>query len=118
MSKKSYKQMQNRLYREIKQRIKAEEETRFIRRIVSTKPVIQRQKIDCLRIRQSIPRFMISNGVDYKEVVEYNLVAPIVKKMCEDGYINLSVEEKDYGFETMCEIEATVYITKPPKEID
>ena len=78
MGKKSYKQLQNRLYREIKRRIIAEQSAR-----VQLKLTVYDRKIDVIKARQLID----CGEMLPDEFVKKELVRIIANKLYEEGYI-------------------------------
>ena len=115
MSKKSYKRHQNRLYREIKRRIIAEQRL--------LKPVrFERceRKIETLKIRNIIPDY-IKQTKEYIEFVRSDMTKQIMKKLVEDGYVKFNYSgdyhriAEDEEVMHISEIEATLNVIKPFK---
>lgn len=116
MSKKSYRRNQNRLYREIKRRIIAEDRllkpVRFVR---------CEQKIETIKIRSGIPEY-IEQTKEYIEFVKSDMTKQIVKKLVEDGYVKFNyfgdyhriAEDKEVM--NISEIEAMICVVKPMRE--
>ena len=116
MSKKTYKHIQNRLYREIKRRIIAEnrliEPVRFIK---------HEQKVDTIKINNILPNH-IDQTKEYIEFVKSDMANQIVKKLVEDGYIKFNYYGNyhriadDEEVKIISEIEARIYVVKPTWE--
>ena len=81
MSKKSYKRNQNRLYREIKRRVIAENQ--IIKPISFVKC---EQKIETLKIRHIIPDY-IEDSKENIELIKSDMAIQIAKKLVEDDYV-------------------------------
>lgn len=116
MSKKSYKRNQNRLYREIKRRILAED--RLFKPVRFGKC---EQKIETIKIRSIVPEY-IEQTKEYIEFVKSDMAKQIVKKLVEDGYVKFNCYG-DYRriadneeVKIISEIEAKVYVVKPTWE--
>lgn len=112
MSKKSYKRNQNRLYREIKRRIIAENGL-----LKPNRFEIYEGKIDTIKIRNIVPEY-IEQTKQYIEFIKLNMTKGIVKKLVEDGYINFTYYgdyriAEDEEVKNISEIEATLNVTKP-----
>ena len=113
MNKKSYKRNQNRLYREIKRRIIAED--RLLKPVRFAKC---ERKIDTIKIRSIVPEY-IEHTKEYIEFVKSDMTKGIMKKLVEDGYIkfNCSGEyiriAEDEEVMNISEIEATLNVVKP-----
>ena len=84
MSKKSYKSIQNRLYREIKRRIIAENQ--LLKPIQFTK--IER-KIETIKIKEIIPDY-IEGTKENIEIIKSDMVNQIMKQLIENDYIKFS----------------------------
>lgn len=90
MSKKSYKQLQNRLYREIKRRKIAE--------MLSNRSCtvhIERPKIETLKVDKIIPLSVLN---DYSEegimtYVKTDVARSMCNKLIADGYITFETKE-------------------------
>lgn len=84
MSKKSYKKLQNRLYREIKRRIIAEKRPLAFARTIY-KPIDP--EIDTLAIKRVFPSFYVSeNNPKLVEFIKQDLARQITDKLLADGY--------------------------------
>ena len=84
MSKKSYKKLQNRLYREIKRRIIAEKRPLAFTRTIY-KPI--NPEIDTLKIERIFPPFDISeNNPKLVEFIKQDMAREITNKLLADGY--------------------------------
>jgi len=115
MSKKSYKRHQNRLYREIKRRIVAEE-----RLLKPVRFIKCERKIETIKIRNIIPDY-IEQTKEYIEFVESEMTKQIMKKLVEDCYIKFNYSgdyhriADDEEVMNISEIEATLNVVKPFK---
>jgi len=116
MSKKSYKRNQNRLYREIKRRIIAED--RLLKPVRFGKC---EQKIDTIKIRSAVPEY-IEQTKEYIEFVKLDMTKEIAKKLVDDGYIKFNYfgdyyrVADDEEVKNISEIEARIYVVKPTWE--
>ena len=110
MKKKTYKQMQNRLYREIKRRIEAEKRIKI--------PLELRtdgRQIDTIKIRNTIPCRMCTK--DNRHMVMSIMANKIAARLLADQYIVFYSREDNYVLITdTIEIEARLDVVKP-KEI-
>ena len=113
MSKKSYKRNQNRLYREIKRRIIAED-----RLLKPVRFVKCEQKIETIKIRNMLPDY-IERTKEYIEFVKSDMTKQIMKKLVEDGHLKFNYYDKyqriddDEEVMNISEIEATLNVVKP-----
>lgn len=113
MSKKSYKRNQNRLYREIKRRIIAE--NRLLKPVQFVK---YEQKVETIKIRRTLPD-IIEQTKEYIEFVKSDMAKEIVKKLVEDGYVKFNYSgdyhhvADDEEVMNISEIEARVCVIKP-----
>ena len=109
MSKKSYKRNQNRLYREIKRRIIAEQASKFPVPVVE----IHRDIIETLAIRKIVPNHLIR----YIEFVKTDMANEIASKLVAEGFVEfLSSENKHVPIADVTEIEARIRVVKPTQE--
>jgi len=113
MSKKSYKRNQNRLYREIKRRIIAEQ--RLLKPVRFTRC---ERKIETLKIRNIIPEYI----EDKKEFIEYaksDIARQITQKLISDGYLKFNYYgdyipiATDEEVMDVKEIEAVLNVVQP-----
>ena len=115
MSKKSYKRNQNRLYREIKRRIIAED--RLLKPVRFGKC---ERKIETIKIRSIVPEY-IEQTKEYIEFVKLDMTKGIVEKLIEDGYIKFNYFgdyhriAEDEEVKNISEIEAKLYVVRPPE---
>lgn len=109
MSKKSYKRNQNRLYREIKRRMIAEQAMKF------PVPVhIEHRNFDTLVVRNLINKRMIPpNTTEYSEYIKRDMAHHLANKLMDEGYISYSTREDQYGpiFDN-AEIEARINVVR------
>ena len=87
MSKKSYKRNQNRLYREIKRRIIAEQQL-----LKPVQFVKCERKFETLKIRSVVPHYA-AQDLDF---IKHDMATKIARKLIEDGYV--AFFEHDYDF--------------------
>ncbi len=109
MSKKSYKRNQNRLYREIKRRIIAEQAMK------TTVPVhIEHRNFDTLVIRKLIDKRMISpNTTEYSEYIKRDVAHQLANKLMDEGYISyFTREDSDEPIFDNAEIEARIMVVR------
>ncbi len=108
MSKKSYKRNQNRLYREIKRRIIAEQAAMF------PVPVIEIHKdIETLAIRNIVPNYLARKI----EFVKTDMANKIARKLVAEGFVEFFSRENKYEpIADATEIEARIYVVKPKQE--
>ena len=105
MSKKSYKRNQNRLYREIKKRIIAEQASKF------PAPVIE--------IRRDIKTLAIKNIVHNRllheiKFVKTEMANKLARKLVAEGFVEFFSNETPIADAT--EIEARICVAKPMQE--
>ena len=109
MKKRTYKKMQNRLYREIKRRMIAEQAMMF------PVPVhIERLNIDTLVTRHLVNKKMIPpNTIEYSEYVKRDMAHQLADKLMDEGYITYFTMERptDLIYDTM-EIEARIKVAR------
>ena len=105
MSKKSYKRNQNRLYREIKRRITAEQALKF------PVPVVEiHRDIETLAIRNIVPHHLVREI----EFVKMDMANKIAKKLVAEGYVEFFCSENKYTpLDYAAEIEARICVVKP-----
>lgn len=108
MSKKSYKQLQNRLYREIKRRIMAEQAAKF------PVPVIEIHRgIETLAIRNIVPNYLAREI----EFVKTDMANQIARKLVAEGFVEFFSSENKYApIADSTEIEARIHVVKPMLE--
>lgn len=103
MSKKSYKRNQNRLYREIKRRIIAEQALKF------PVPIIQiHRDIETLAIRNIVPNYLVREI----EFVKTDMANKIARKLVAEGFVEFC-ENKYEPIADVTEIEARICVVKP-----
>lgn len=105
MSKKSYKRNQNRLYREIKRRIIAEQASRM------PVPVIEvHRDIETLAIRNIVPNHLACDI----EFVKTEMANKIARKLVAEGFVEFFSSENKYEpIADATEIEARIFVAKP-----
>lgn len=109
MSKKSYKRNQNRLYREIKRRMIAEQAMMF------PVPVhIEHRNFDTLAVRHLINKRMIPpNTTEYTEYIKRDMAHQLADKLKDEGYITyFTREEPDEPIFDNVEIEARIMVAR------
>lgn len=108
MSKKSYKRNHNRLYREIKRRIIAEQALKF------PVPVIEiHRDIETLAIRNIVPNYFAREI----EFVKTDMANELARKLVAEGFVEFFSRENKYGPITdTTEIEARICVVKPTQE--
>ena len=110
MKKKTYKQMKNRLYREIKRRMMFEQVSKF------PVPVhVEHRNFDVLAIRQTIDKRMIPPNYDeYSKMIQRDMAYKMADKLMDEGYIcYYTSEDPSYPFYEYGEIEARLEVAKP-----
>lgn len=113
MSKKSYKRNQNRLYREIKRRIIAE--NKLLKPVQFVK---YEQKVETIKIRRTLSDY-IEPTKEYIEFVKSDVTKQIVKKLVKDGYVEFNYSGNynriadDEEVMNISEIEARICVVKP-----
>ena len=108
MKKKTYKQMQNRLYREIKRRILAERPLMKPVQFVKCE-----RKIDTIKIESMIPHY-IAAYEDAEIFIKQDFARKIVNKLIADGYIEFrSAYEPASSIPNCTRIEARLDVLKP-----
>lgn len=107
MSKKSYKRNQNRLYREIKRRIVAEQAAKM------PVPVIEiHRDIKTLAIRNIVPNHLVREEIEF---VKTDMANKIARKLVAEGFVEFFSSENKYEPDTT-EIEARIYVAKQTQE--
>jgi hypothetical protein len=109
MKKRTYKQMQNRLYREIKRRMIAEQTMKL------TVPVhIEHRNFDTLVVRHLINKRMIPpNTTEYTEYIKRDMAHQLADKLKDEGYITyFTREEPDEMIFDNAEIEARIMVAR------
>ena len=108
MSKKSYKRNQNRLYREIKRRIIAEQISNF------PVPVIKIDRdIETLAIRNIVPNYLVREI----EFVKSDMANKLASKLVAEGFVEFFSSENKYApIADATEIEARSSVVKPTQE--
>ena len=108
MSKKSYKRNQNRLYREIKRRIIAEQALKF------PVPVVEiHRDIETLAIKNIVHNRLLNEIV----LVKTEMANKLARKLVDEGYVKfLSRENKYAPITDVTEIEARICVVKPIQE--
>lgn len=113
MSKKSYKRHQNRLYREIKRRIIAED-----RLLKPVRFVKCERQVETIKIKSAVSEY-IEQTKEYIEFIKSDMIEQIVKKLIEDGYVQFNYSgnyhriAEDEEARNISEIEATLNVVKP-----
>ena len=108
MSKKSYRRNQNRLYREIKRRIIAEQAAKF------PVPVITiHRDIETLAIRNVVPNYLVREI----EFVKTEMANKLARKLVAEGFVEFFSSENKYEpIADSTEIEARICVVKPTHE--
>jgi len=108
LSKKSYKRNQNRLYREIKRRIIAEQALKF------PVPVIEiHRDIETLAIKNIVPNDL----VHHIEFVKTDMANKLARKLVAEGFVEFFSSENKYEpIADVTEIEARIRVVKPMHE--
>ena len=113
MSKKSYKRNQNRLYKEIKRRMIAEQ--KLLRPVSIVKC---ERKIETLNVINIVPEYMEQT----KEVIEYiknDMARQMTRRLIDNGYVQYKYFGKyqriadDEEVMDIKEIEATLNVVRP-----
>lgn len=114
MSKKSYKRMKNRLYREIKARIVAEKKLCLPDRFW---PARETRHVDTLKVSR---RHTQRAGVLEERILDYekeSIARMFAVKLLEDGYISFHTESLEAGEYSEVRIDATLDVVKPREGI-
>ena len=109
MKKRTYKQMQNRLYREIKRRMIAEQTMKF------TVPIhIEHRNFDTLAIRRLVDNRTIPvNTAEYSEYIKRDMAHQLADKLMAEGYISyFTREELNEPLFDNAEIEARINVVR------
>lgn len=109
MNKKSYKRNQNRLYREIKRRILAEQALKF------PIPVIEvHRDIKTLAVRNHVPNYYLISEVEF---VKMDMANKLARKLIAEGLVEFFSSKNEYEpIMDTTEIEARIYVAEPPQE--
>lgn len=107
MKKKTYKQMQNRLYREIKRRMIAEK-----RIMIPLEVRTDGRQIDTLEIRNIIPYRMCVG--DYEHIIKSAIANKLATKLIADQYVMFYTHKSQYEptIDSL-EIRARIDVAKP-----
>lgn len=109
MSKKSYKRNQNRLYREIKRRIIAEQALKFPVPVIE----IHRDDIETLAIKHIVHTRLL-NEIEFVKMEMPNRLA---RKLVAEGFVEFFSRENKYEpMADVAEIEARIRVLKPMQE--
>ena len=106
MSKKSYKRNQNRLYREIKRRIIAEQKIQNHIKFIKCE-----REIETLKINQIVPYHL----EDHLEIIKQDMAKQIARKLIADGYIIFNTHKYDYH---LAENEIVTNVTEIEARLD
>ena len=107
MSKKAYKRNQNRLYREIKRRIAAEQ---VLKMPVTVKEVIH-SDIKTIAIRRIVPNYSIHDDIEFMKTAMVNKLA---RKLVAEGFVEFISSKNNYEpIADVTEIEARICVVKP-----
>ena len=114
MSKKSYKRMQNRLYREIKARMIAEKKLDLP---VQFLPVRETRHVDTLKVSRKHMELagVCSNG--YTECEKEAIARMFGERLLKDGYIDFHTEYIEEGMYQEVRIDATLDVVRPMEGI-
>ena len=114
MSKKSYKRMQNRLYREIKARMIAEKKLDLP---VQFLPVRETRHVVTLKVsRGHTERAGISND-EYMNYEKEAIARMFGERLLKDGYIDFHTEYIEEGMYQEVRIDATLDVVRPMEGI-
>ena len=117
MKKRTYKRMQNRLYREIKRRIFAEKRADCLI-INQQKMVYVDRDVETLKVRKIVPGY-IEQTKEYLEDIRSDMAKQITQRLIADGYLKFNYGGKyiqiaeDEEVMDIKEIEATLNVVKP-----
>ena len=114
MSKKSYKRMQNRLYREIKARIIAEKKLDLP---VQFWPVRETRHIDTLKVSSRRTEPAGYNTDEFMEYEKARIAMMFADKLLEDGYIDFHTEKLEEGMYLEVCTDARLDVVKPREGI-
>ena len=106
MSKKSFKKLQNKLYREIKRRIQAEAAARFPVPIVRVE-----SKIDTLKIRKLIQTQYLIFNEGFTDYVRREMAGQMADTLLKEGYIEFRSGERR-GLYDCIEVEARLKVVR------
>ena len=109
MSKKSYKHIQNRLYREIKRRIIAEQVLKF-----PIPVAVQTNKdIETIAVQNIVPNHL-ANEIEF---VKVDMANKIARKLVDEGFVEFLSNENEYvPIANTTEIKARIYVVRPTQE--
>ena len=108
MKKRTYKQMQNRLYREIKRRM-------MLERMPVPICKIEQRKIETMAMCYRIDNYKIKQiGPDYDEFVKREIAFNICDKLLEQGYFIFKTQTDSYGpIDDYTEIMGKIDVVRP-----
>ena len=109
MKKRTYKRMQNRLYREIKRRMLLEHSLAF-----PPKVCVEQRKIETLAVRRNFPAQMVRECDGYEKQVKHEMAYAIAQKLCEDDYVVFFTHDDKYMKPVdRYELEARLDVVRP-----
>lgn len=114
MSKKSYKKLQNRLYREIKARIIAEKKLNMPVRFW---PARETRHIDTLKVSSRHTELAGYSTDGFMGYEKERIARMFADKLLEDGYIDFHTEMMEEGMYLEVYIDATLDVVKPREGI-
>ncbi len=109
MSKKSYKKIQNQLYREIKKRIRAEQIASIQRR--NTRIITHTAKIECLAIERMISLYPFQND---DEIIKNEMSLALATELCKGGYVSFQTDRIEEPYGELTKVQARIYVVKHP----
>lgn len=108
MNKKSYKRNQNRLYREIKRRIMAEQALKSRASIIKIP-----RDVKTLKIGNVVPNYLM-NEIAF---VKTDMANKLARQLVAEGYVEFFCDKNKYPpMADVTEIEARVCVVKPAQE--
>ena len=108
MSKKSYKRNQNRLYREIKRRIIAEQALKFPAPVIAI-----HRDIETITIRNIVPNYLVREI----EFIKTDMANKLARKLVAEGFVEFFSSENKYEpIADVTEMEARICVVKPTHE--
>ncbi len=114
MNKKTYKKIQNRLYREIKHRIEAEQKAAAMAATKLPRAITQTdyRNIETIAVKCRIPADLPLRDNRVVEFMERKMASEIARKLYEAGYIKFQ-NRQDPVVPDLTRIEARLDVLKP-----
>ncbi len=112
MKKRTYKRLQNRLYREIKRRLILEQILERTRPLKAEIFKSYQQHIDTIKIKRDVPLEIIEKNKEALAYFKEELAQTMSRQLLADGYISFNTEVLNYNSGPIFEIAALLNVIK------